>query len=197
MPFEDILSIALTIIASLGGGGAIVFGLSTWLGKLWADRLMQRERQKHDIELEHLRSELKSSTNQQLATMQTQLDIAKAAHVQDHMDRMTIYRHAVDIFVGIVAKIQRMLQQKRNTLNADELYEFEVQRMQLYAYLAMHAPQSVMNTHDALSDLILDVVHDGKTTTWEHFRGLAIHFLNEVRKDIGIRPEPIDYRGRR
>lgn len=197
MAVEDILYIALTIIGSLGGGGAIVFGLSNWLGKLWDDRLMQRERQNHEVELEHLRSSLTSSTNQQLATMQTQLDIAKAAHVQDHLDRMTIYRHAVDIFVGIVAKIQRMVQQNNVNLASDELYEFELQRMQVYAYLAMHAPQSVMNAHDALADLILDVVHDGKIETWEHFRSLAIQFLNEVRKDVGIRPEPIVYNGTR
>ena len=39
MSVEDVLSIAATILTSLGGGAFIVFTLSNWLGKVWADRL--------------------------------------------------------------------------------------------------------------------------------------------------------------
>src|SRR5687767_11304837 len=39
MSWEDVLKVALTVIASLGGGGAIVFGLSGFLGRVWVDRL--------------------------------------------------------------------------------------------------------------------------------------------------------------
>ena len=46
------------MLAALGGGGAIVFSLSAWLGKVWADRLMQREVARHSRELEELRSDL-------------------------------------------------------------------------------------------------------------------------------------------
>ena len=193
----DAISIGASIVASLGGGAVIIFALSNWLGKVWANRLMQKERQEYALQLEHLQNSLRLASEEQLASLRSQLDIVKEARVREHLDRVTIYRAAVDLFAGIVAKIQMFLLQRRGPLTPDELHEFEVQRLRVYAYLAMHAPQSVMDANDAVSDLILAVVYDGQNTTWEHFRGLAIQFLNEVRKDVGIRPEPIAYRGTR
>jgi hypothetical protein len=197
MTLSEIATIGASIIASLGGGAAIVFGLSNWLGKVWAERLMQKERQEYAIQLEHLRSSLKLASEEQLASLRSQLDIAKETYVREHLDRVMIYRGAIDPIVGIIAKIQMILLQRRGPLTSDELHDFEVQRLRAYAYLAMHAPQSVMDAHDALSDLILAVIYDGTETTWEHFRDLAIRVLNEVRKDVGIRPDPIAYRGSR
>jgi hypothetical protein len=45
MSVKDILEVALTVIASLGGGGAIVFALSSYLGKRWADRALEKQKQ--------------------------------------------------------------------------------------------------------------------------------------------------------
>jgi hypothetical protein len=44
---KDILEIAASIIVSLGGGGAIVFGFSGYLGKVWADRALEKQRQEN------------------------------------------------------------------------------------------------------------------------------------------------------
>jgi hypothetical protein len=197
MTVQDVIAIGASVIASLGGGVVIVFALSNWLGKVWAERLMQKERQEHSIQLEQLRTSLRLWSDEQLASLQSQLDIATEAHVREHVDRVTIYRAAVDVIATIVAKVEMIVLQKRGPLTHEELHEFEVQRLRVYAYLAMHAPQSVMDAHDALSDLVLAIVHNGATTPWKDFRDLAIRFLNEVRKDVGIRPEPIAYRGSR
>ncbi len=40
---------ALAVIASLGGGGTIVFAFSSWLGKVWASRILAVE--KHELEM--------------------------------------------------------------------------------------------------------------------------------------------------
>ncbi len=61
---ENILSIALTIIASVGVSGIIVFGLSSWLGKVWANRLMQQEKAVYAQELEKLKSEFTQNLEQ-------------------------------------------------------------------------------------------------------------------------------------
>jgi hypothetical protein len=39
MTFGDVAKVGAAVIISLGGGGAIVFGLSGFLGKVWVDRL--------------------------------------------------------------------------------------------------------------------------------------------------------------
>lgn len=48
----------LGIIGSVGVGGSIVAGLSSWLGRVWADRLMAKETAKFREDLEHLTKQL-------------------------------------------------------------------------------------------------------------------------------------------
>ena len=48
---NEVASIALTILGSIGTAGVIVLALSSWLGKVWAERLLENERQKNKIEL--------------------------------------------------------------------------------------------------------------------------------------------------
>ena len=98
---------------------------------------------------------------------------------------MMIYRAATDVIAGIVAKIELILSGERQPLDGTELHEFEAQRLRMYAYLAMHAPQAVIDAHDAIIDNVLAVVYDGKKIAWPEMRQLAIQFLNEVRK-IGM-----------
>ncbi len=44
MSFHDLLSISGAILFSLGGGAAIVFALSKWLGDLWAGKILENEK---------------------------------------------------------------------------------------------------------------------------------------------------------
>lgn len=47
MTFLDVVKLAGAIIVSLGGGGALVFGMSGFLGKLWADRALEKQRHEY------------------------------------------------------------------------------------------------------------------------------------------------------
>src|SRR5262245_5066555 len=58
MTASDVLSIAATVVGALGGGAAIVFALSSWLGKVWANRLMEADKARHVRDLKGLESEL-------------------------------------------------------------------------------------------------------------------------------------------
>ena len=55
---DDILKLVSLILASFGSGAIIVIGLSSWLGNLWASRILQGERSKFEIQLEAIRHEL-------------------------------------------------------------------------------------------------------------------------------------------
>ena len=61
MNWSDLVTIVATLIISLGGGGAIVLGLSNWIGKILADRYA--EKLKHEIqqEIESYKMKLKKS----------------------------------------------------------------------------------------------------------------------------------------
>lgn len=58
MGWNDLMGLAGSILLSLGGGAVIVFSLSSWLGKVWAARLMEREKALHTQALESLRHDL-------------------------------------------------------------------------------------------------------------------------------------------
>jgi hypothetical protein len=48
--------VALSVLASLGGGGAIVLALSSWLGKVWASRILEADRRRYSEELEAVKN---------------------------------------------------------------------------------------------------------------------------------------------
>jgi hypothetical protein len=75
MTFLEILKIALAVIASLGGGGAIVFGLSGFLGKLWADRALETQKQ------EYARLNISFTHQLELASKQVQAELDRVGHL--------------------------------------------------------------------------------------------------------------------
>lgn len=54
----DLNQVISSIILPVGGTGAIIVGLGAWLGKLWANRILDIEKARHARELEKLKSEL-------------------------------------------------------------------------------------------------------------------------------------------
>jgi hypothetical protein len=45
---KDVFEICASIIVSLGGGAGIVFSLSGYLGRVWAERGLAKQRQEYD-----------------------------------------------------------------------------------------------------------------------------------------------------
>lgn len=54
----DYLYIAGAIIISLGGSSVLILGVSGWLGKVWASRILEKDKLKYQSELEKIKSEL-------------------------------------------------------------------------------------------------------------------------------------------
>lgn len=68
MTLEEILSVSAAIIGSVGGSAVIIVGLSSWLGKLWANRIMEKDKLEFTKELETIKSELQRESEQQKLT---------------------------------------------------------------------------------------------------------------------------------
>jgi len=58
MDVKEIWSVAGAVILALGGGGVLVFALSSWLGKVWATRIAQAEKARFANDLETYKAEL-------------------------------------------------------------------------------------------------------------------------------------------
>lgn len=194
---SEYLSIGATIIASLGGSGAIILGLSNYLGKVWAERLMVIEKANHEQKLERLRVQLQKENQLHLAELNNGLEIYKQTHLREHSDKLVIYRATIDLIAIMLAKVEMIVLRHKRELSPEEKESFETERLKIYGYLAMIAPQEVMDANDAFIDQLLAIIFDGETTSWEEIRAKALCLTNAMRRDIGIDKSDVAYNGNR
>lgn len=74
---KEAFGIASAIIASIGGAGAIIIGLSSWLGKVWANRILENQKKEHQMEIESFKSQLQENINKVNAVNEKALHISK------------------------------------------------------------------------------------------------------------------------
>lgn len=58
MTLSDALEVGGAIVISLGGGSLILIGFSSWLGKVWAERILNKEKAKQTQDLEQFKQKL-------------------------------------------------------------------------------------------------------------------------------------------
>jgi len=67
MDYTDLFKLAGAILTSIGGAAIIIFALSSWLGKVWANRILEKDKLHYQTELEKIKNKLQQeSQNQQL-----------------------------------------------------------------------------------------------------------------------------------
>src|ERR1700684_3141197 len=76
MGLKEVAEIAGIILTSLGGGTWIVFGLSSQLGKLWADRALAQQKQEYAQQNMALQSQF------DLAIQRVQVGLQTLGHLQ-------------------------------------------------------------------------------------------------------------------
>jgi hypothetical protein len=182
MEWEVVLKFVTATIAAVGAGGAIVFALSSWLGKVWANRILANEKHILGTELEKTKREL---------------DVVKETTLRFQNDKILTYRAIVDVVARILASFDAHQMGRLQGQEAGSRFdEFNEQRIRVYGNLAMLAPQEVMDAQDELMDHLLEISHGSIEYKWEKVRELGVNFLNEIRVDIGIDKNPIEYRGK-
>lgn len=203
----QVWSVVCGVIVSLGGGGAIVFGLSSFLGRVWADRLMARETNRHAAELERLRVSLKSESDAELemlrARLTHELDELRTAnqvnahtHLQGRASKLEAYRQVTDVIADLLADFDAHFFQGVAVPDPQARFrEFNRRRLKAYADLAMFAPLVVMGASDKLFDYLMAVANDEQSYEWAEVRRCALTMLNAMRADIGIGDEPVVYTG--
>lgn len=196
MSLEETVQIASALLVALGSGGAIVAGLSGWLGKIWADRLMSKESAQHAAALEVLRSRLHQETSAELELLKRNLDIASVHSLRELNDKILIYREAMDLISEVLGDLDLASLTGRPRPDWEARSDtFNRVRLRAYTYMAMVAPQSVMDAQDKLMDYLMLVMGEKEPYEWNKVRTLGIALLNEIRKDVGIDKQPIEYRG--
>ena len=65
MNIEDIFMVAGAVLTSVGGAAAIIFAFSSWLGHVWADRILAKDKHKYSTELEQIKTKLNNESQKQ------------------------------------------------------------------------------------------------------------------------------------
>lgn len=182
MNWEDVFKLLTAALLSVGGGGAIVIAVSSWLGKRWAERILTSHTHRLATELERTKRELDG-------VMQTTLRFQN--------DKLVIYRGVIDTVARLLSALDA--HESGRLVGPDAVLrfdEFNEQRLKVYGYLAMLAPQAVMDAQDDLIDYLLEIANGGVEYDWTMVRAKALNMLNAIRDDIGIDKSPIQYNGR-
>lgn len=58
MTLSDVLEIAGAVMISLGSAAGILFAFSSWLGHIWAERILSKEKAKYSEDLEAFKKQL-------------------------------------------------------------------------------------------------------------------------------------------
>lgn len=181
MSLDDALNLFTAGLVSIGGGGLVVFALSSWLGKVWAGRILREETHQLSVQLE---------------TTKRDLDVFKEKTLRFQNDKIIAYREITEIIARLLAILDRENGQIPLWDSLDgPVHEFNEQRLRLYGYLAMLAPQAVMDAHDDLIDHLLLTVSGQADYKWSEVREKVLFLLNVVREDIGLATGPIVYKG--
>lgn len=61
---EDIYQFAFVLLSSIGGATIIIVAISSWLGKVWASKILESDKTKYTKELDKIRHQFKIDLNQ-------------------------------------------------------------------------------------------------------------------------------------
>jgi len=174
------------ILTALGGGGIIVAACSSWLGKVWAERLMSKEKAEHEEKLAELRAKLEKANEESLSKLRTDLEIYRDTHLKGLSDKMASYRLVIDVTADAFADIIQAL--KQGHIDPASVDKFHRGRMKAFGYLSMLASQDVLDRFAELTDYVEDVAEGKSKFTALNLRKYTFEFVNAMRRDVGINP---------
>lgn len=189
----DILQIALAIIASLGGGALILAAFSHWLGSLWAKRMLQNERAKHEESLQ----QLKAKNDAALEDLRAQIDTLKQKELNRHFDKLAIYKDVIHIVSEILRELEALSTSTQKKMSQEVEHSFALNRNKAYGYISLVSCQDVLDKYNDMIDFFIPLLYEGKQASWFEMRSKADLMLNAMRIDLGINEGQVVYRGRR
>jgi hypothetical protein len=126
MDFRVVAETCAAILVSLGGGGAIVFSLSGYLGKIWVERGLAKQKQEYaqlnieftqqlDVATRRIQTELDALSH--LHKLRTQSEFEK---LQELWKRIEALRSALGIFASEIRGIDEAKIRSYNRNRSDE-----------------------------------------------------------------------------
>ena len=92
MEINSIINIASAVVLSIGSSSLIIIGLSSWLGKVWAARILEKDKLKYKSEFE----KIKSSYEKEIENYKSELDKSKSLFFRYSESQFNLYNDLWD-----------------------------------------------------------------------------------------------------
>jgi len=152
MELIDLLKLAGAILGSITSAGVIVLGFSSWLGKVWADRLMEKEKAKYEKELEALRNDF----DKKMESYKVKLKKSEFIFQKE-------YEATSEFFTLLMRAIpdKRYLDQDWIEHLEDVVYASRILEKEIIDYLSKHSAVLEKKTQELLSKCLV-ILSDSK-----------------------------------
>lgn len=106
---SELFSVAGAALLSLGGAATVLAALSSWLGKVWASRILEREKTELSKSIETTKAELTRSIEQEKAVMAAFHEEHKAEIQELASQRLDALNRRRDVYSRLATKMRILL----------------------------------------------------------------------------------------
>ena len=106
---SELFSVAGAALLSLGGAGVVLVGLSSWLGKVWASRILEREKAELSKSIEATKAELTRSIEHEKAVMAAFHEEHKTEIQELSSQRLDALNRRRDVYARLATKMRILL----------------------------------------------------------------------------------------
>lgn len=151
MTISDALTVTITALLSLGGGGIIVFALSSWLGRVWASRILEQDRAKYQKALQTELERVRGDREQNVFVHRIQFEAEFRAYQE--------VWQALSICVAEVFAFRPMLDyfpkdESKEEVKKSRLTEFSSRYSSLQDVIRQHKPFLASNLDSHWEDIL-------------------------------------------
>jgi hypothetical protein len=189
MEIKEVFEIAGAILASLGGGSAIVLSFSSWFGKVWANRILEKEKAEHSKDLEQYKRELSEELEKVKSLNDKALYVSKVQYDNEYRIYLEIWsalNEAIifsEMLYPIVEKTPEDKEEKQKF--KEEKYKKFAEKYNLYSFLIdKYAPFYKKEFYDSFKEVRKLCSNLGNT-----FEIYELDLKSNESKDADLRKE--------
>ncbi|KUE88867.1 hypothetical protein ASL20_09580 [Cupriavidus necator] len=153
---------------------------------------MAKAQAEHSEALAAKTDTLRRETEEVLSEAKAILDVAKDKHLRLFQDQLSAYREIIDLVSEVLDAIDHAVHFNAGDLQTTIL-KLNRQRIRIFGYTALVAPQVVVDRFTKLESYLLEVAEGQSAYVWETARQYSLDLLNEMRSDLNISPGHITY----